>query len=288
MNEGTDRVRARFNSEPLITPARSERTSATEMTVTFDLVDTATAPRTWKAPNGLVSATSEVKGNSITYLFVMSRPLGVDLSLSAAEPSVLFIVPNVGDGRLAGKVIAVDAGHGGKDPGAVHRPSGVQEKDIVLSVSRMLAEELTKEGATVVMTRNSDVFIPLTERPAIAERAGANLFVSIHVNSTSRATGPSGSITFFHRTERVSEALATAIQQEKSKATPIPSMGVWSDSRITQVGFAVLRHSRTPAVLLELGFINNDHDRRILVQPDMQRRIARGIVNGLKLYYGER
>jgi N-acetylmuramoyl-L-alanine amidase len=65
-------------------------------------------------------------------------------------------------------------------------------------------------------------------------------------------------------------------------------MGVWSDSRITQVGFAVLRHSRTPAVLLELGFINNDHDRRILVQPDMQRRIARGIVNGLKLYYGER
>ncbi|MFN7172414.1 MAG: N-acetylmuramoyl-L-alanine amidase [Fimbriimonadaceae bacterium] len=288
MNEGSDRVRARFNSEPLITPARSERASATEMTVTFDLVDTATAPRSWRAPNGLVSATSEVSGNRITYRFVMNRPLGVDLSLNAAEPSVLFIVPNVGDGRLAGKVIAIDAGHGGRDPGAIHRPSGVQEKDIVLSVSRMLAEELTKEGATVVMTRNSDIFIPLTERPAIAERAGANLFISVHVNATSRATGPSGSITFFHRNERVSEALATAIQQEKSKATPIPSMGVWSDSRITQVGFAVLRHSKTPAVLLELGFINNDHDRRILVQPDMQRRIARGVVNGLKLYYGER
>ena len=86
-------------------------------------------------------------------------------------------------GGLTLRRIVIDPGHGGRDPGAVG-PSGIKEKDVTLSISRILARKLKEElGCDVILTRNADIFLPLEERTAIANRVGADLFISVHVNA---------------------------------------------------------------------------------------------------------
>jgi N-acetylmuramoyl-L-alanine amidase len=191
----------------------------------------------------------------------------------------------VGNGKLAGKLIVVDPGHGGKDRGA--NSNGVFEKDLNLKIGRLVAEELAKAGATVIMTRKTDVFISLNERALIAERNKADLFVSCHINSTGGSGSQSGGITFHHLGRPVSRLLAECIQDELAKIGGIPDRGVWSDGKIYRSGFAVLRQTTMPGVLLELGFINHSRDRARLVQEDFQRGVAAAVVRGIKVFLGD-
>lgn len=219
------------------------------------------------------------------------RALTFQLSANGALATLRLQAPSQSDGRIAGKTIVIDPGHGGPDSGATWPMRGrnptVMEKTLVMAVSRFMADELNDLGANVILTRNSDVRIPLAERAAIANRNNADVFVSVHFNSSSAANRKSGTITFYHMREADGLLLARCIEDELAKVSGIPSHGAWSDSRIYATGFGVLRNSRVPSVLLELGFINHDRDRGNMVRPDWQRRMAEAVVRGIRVFLGD-
>jgi N-acetylmuramoyl-L-alanine amidase len=237
-----------------------------------------------KLGNSVASSTATEGPTQTTLQIRLTRPMGVEFSTAGNDINLVLIKP-VGDSRLAGKTIVVDAGHGGTDSGA--RAGGVNEKDLTLSISRLIAQELAGAGATVIMTRKTDVFIALGERAAIANRNNADLFVSVHINSTAKANSSTGSITFYHKKEPLGMLLAECIQRELAKISGIPSIGTWSDQRIYSSGFAVLRNARMPSVLLELGFINHNRDRARMVQPAYQAAVAKAVLQGLRVYFGD-
>ena len=234
--------------------------------------------------SGVTNVSVTKEGASSVIRFILDRPMGYEIWTDASGVSIQLIKPAIGNGKLAGKLIVVDPGHGGKDGGA---KSGIaREKELTLKVSLALAEQLKAAGATVIMTRRTDVFIGLTERAEVANRNKADFFISVHINSTAKAS-TSGSITFFHGPSAVKELLARCLQQQLAKINGLPSIGVWSDKRIYNSGFAVLRMSKMPGVLLELGFINHPNDRARMLQADFPASVAGAVVKGLKVYLGD-
>ncbi|HVL38122.1 MAG TPA: N-acetylmuramoyl-L-alanine amidase, partial [Fimbriimonadaceae bacterium] len=210
-------------------------------------------------------ATAETpSGMVLTLRF--ARPMGSEIVSGQRDVGLTLYKPNVGDGRLAGKIVVVDAGHGGTDSGARSPAKDVSEKNLTLAISKLVSERLQAEGATVIMTRKTDVFIPLQERAEIANRNGAHLFVSVHINSNRAANSTSGGMTFHHKQDPIGKLLAECVQREIAKVSKLPSLGVWSDQRIYQSGFAVLRYSKMPAILIELGFINHSKDRKRMLE----------------------
>lgn len=217
----------------------------------------------------------------------LEKPMGIELTNTGLEIQIALIRPTAGDGKLAGKVIVVDPGHGAHDSGAKSPGKEITEKEINLRVGKELARQLTAQGATVILTRKTDVFIELKERPAIANRNGADLFISIHTNSNKKANSTSGTITFYHNSDPLGTLLADCIQTEIGKVSGIPSIGTWSDTKIYDSGFAVLRYSQMPCVLIELGFINHSKDRARLKSDDFPIIVSRAIVKGIKVYLGD-
>lgn len=217
-----------------------------------------------------------------------SRPMVYSLSAGGSSVLLRLTQPKNSGGGIAGKTIVVDPGHGGKDSGATFKPTGVMEKVFALAVGRLLADALADQGANVIMTRNSDVFIPLPERAEIANRNKADLFISVHFNSSSVNDKASGNMTFYHMREPAGMLLAKCIQDEIEQVSELKSFGAWSDSRIAKTkGFLVLRETEMPAVLLELGFINHSTDRSKMVREDWQRKIASAVVQGIKVYLSD-
>ncbi len=216
----------------------------------------------------------------------LARPMGVEYSVTPTSITLGLYKPKVGDGKLAGKVVVLDAGHGGHDSGARSTDKATLEKDVTLKVVLQTAKEFLAEGATVIMTRKTDVFIPLAERAEIANRNSADFFISVHINSNKTANSTSGSISFHHKGSQTGQVLAICMQDEMKKASAIPSIGVWSDGRIYESGFAVLRLSKMTGVLLELGFVNHTADRNILRTAAFHESIAKAIVRGVKVYLG--
>ncbi|MDX2064794.1 MAG: N-acetylmuramoyl-L-alanine amidase [Fimbriimonadaceae bacterium] len=223
-------------------------------------------------------------GEDTVVRFGLARPMGVEVWTSADGIQIQLLKPPVGDGKVDGKLIVVDPGHGGHDSGA--RAGTAYEKNLALTISRALAKELEASGARVMMTRDDDRFIPLTERAELANSNRADLFISVHINS-SPGGKTSGSITFFHGPSATKELLARCIQAELAKIDGIPSIGTWSDKRIYQSGFAVLRHSKMPGVLLELGFINHPRDRARMLKPDYPAAVAKAVTQGIKVFLGD-
>ncbi len=217
-----------------------------------------------------------------------SRPMVYSLSAGGTSVMLRLTQPKNSGGGIAGKTIVVDPGHGGKDSGAHFKSSGTMEKVYALAVSRIIADELTDQGANVIMTRNSDVFIPLKERSAIANRNNADLFISVHFNSSSVNDKVTGNMTFYHMRQPEGMLLAKCIQDEIAEVSELKSFGTWSDSRIAKTsGFSVLRETTMPAVLLELGFINHATDRSKMVREDWQRKVGAAVVKGIKVYLSD-
>ncbi len=233
-----------------------------------------------------VQFTSDSRG-SIRAIVSLSAPLAFELSQQVKQIVLRLERPAAGNGQLDGKVIVVDAGHGGADTGARSDDKTVQEKDLTLKIAKLIAKNLTQEGASVILSRSDDTFIPLKERSAIANRSRADIFVSVHINSNKLSNSRSGSITFYHAQQPVSTLLAECIEDELGKVTKLPAIGIWSDTRIYQSGFAVLRNSLMPAVLLELGFINNAKDLKRLQEAEFQSSVALAVVKGLKVFVGD-
>jgi N-acetylmuramoyl-L-alanine amidase len=170
-----------------------------------------------------------------------------------------------------GRTIVVDAGHGGHDRGGVPGQR-ITEKDKALDVAQRLKRILQAQGYRVVMTRDSDVFIPLGTRCAIANNYRGASFVSIHFNCASRA-GANGIETYYYRSD--SSSLAASIHRNVVSISPSENRG------IRRRGFYVLRRTAIPSVLVECGFLTNPTEGRLALSPEYRQRLAEQIARGI-------
>lgn len=222
-------------------------------------------------------------------------------------------------GLKIGKVV-VDAGHGGHDTGTIG-PKGLLEKDLVLDVALRLGRLLEKGmGAEVVYTRDDDTFVPLETRTAIANKAQADLFISVHANS-SRDPGARGLETYYlnftssadalevaARENAVSEksihelqdlvkkiALKDKIDESKELASDIQRSLVTGlatkdkglkDRGVKKAPFIVLIGANMPSILAEISFVSNPQDERKLQTPEYRQKIAEALYRGVQRYVG--
>lgn len=221
------------------------------------------------------------------------------------------------------RIVAIDAGHGGQDSGA-RGPGPVYEKNVTLAVALKLAEQLNAiPGVQALLTRDSDLFIPLRGRYRIAEKARADLFISIHCNSSRRRGAGSGTEVFFlslkGATDQADADLAdienaadivggVPIQAEDNVVSVLYDVKrnamlersqllaetlvdhIAADRRvesrgIKQAGFVVLKSVEFPSVLVETAFINNPREAKLLNSPAFQADIAKQLATGVKEYF---
>jgi len=212
--------------------------------------------------------------------------------------------------KPGGAVIVLDPGHGGRDPGAIGR-GGTREKDVTLATCLAIRDQMAGSDLAVILTRDSDHFLSLTERVEIAHQHRADLFVSIHADAAPnlRARGLSA----YTLSEEASDSLAKAIAEQENAVDDLYGLDLSDtdqhtaailldlalriareDSRRAQrhivqgvasdwplldnprrsANFAVLRSGEIPSVLVETGFLSNPEDERLLADPAGRRRVA--------------
>jgi N-acetylmuramoyl-L-alanine amidase len=218
---------------------------------------------------------------------------------------------------LSARTIVIDAGHGGHDTGAIGH-GGLNEKDLVLDVALRVAKLVRSElGAEVLMTRDDDVFIPLPERTAIANSRNADLFLSIHANSSHNRTA-SGIETYYLSTARTHDAEALAqrenamspgtigdlqglvkaikdskVEESRDFASSVqegmltllkPYNPLVNDRGVRTAPFYVLIGANMPSILAEIAFVSNPQEERLLRTSDYKDKIARSLLAGVKTY----
>ena len=196
------------------------------------------------------------------------------------------------------KVIFLDPGHGGKDPGAQYL--GLKEKDLNLQVSQQLKTRLESLGYKVIMSRSSDVYVDfITERSRMSNETNADMFISIHFNATGHGldSGEDGIQTYTYLPTgnipsvinkkwhdnptrlKYSYKLGSYIHQSVLATTHAKDAGLLAKS------FAVLRESNKPAVLLELGYMDDSKESKKIRTKEYQQKLVDGIVQGIQQYY---
>lgn len=174
-----------------------------------------------------------------------------------------------------GIVVMIDPGHGGRDPGAVGI-GGIKEKDINFEIAQRVAAQLESRGIRAIMTRTSDRELDLQPRVTMAERANADLFVSIHSNAISMSRPDvNGLETYYHQTGR---GLAQSIHESILRRVNIRDRGV------RQANFYVIRNTSMPAVLVETGFVTGREDAARFQNSAARNQIADAIADGIINY----
>mgnify|MGYP001345885101 CR=1 FL=1 len=247
----------------------------------------------------------------------ISRPRGIRKGIRKADipDDKVSLARQLG---LNVKKVVIDPGHGGKDPGC-NAVKGLKEKDIVLSIAKLLAKEIEEQiGCDVELTRDKDIFIPLERRTAIANMEKADLFISLHVNGH-RSKSIHGLETYFlniatdknsvmvaARENATSEKNISDLQtilndlmlntkiNESSRLAHQVQIGMTSEVKskyrnvkdlgVKQAPFYVLIGAQMPAVLVEVGFLTNYTERKRLVSNTYQKTVAEGICSGIKKY----
>ncbi|MCC6948752.1 MAG: N-acetylmuramoyl-L-alanine amidase [Bradyrhizobiaceae bacterium] len=245
-----------------------------------------------------------------------------------ANPSVSAARVAVEADAQAGKsgppVIVIDPGHGGIDSGAI-APSGVEEKDVVLTVAKKLAEKLERTKLfRVVLTRYDDTFVQLNDRVQIARMNDAKLFISIHADSISRKEGEARGATIYTVSDKASDAEAAKLADKENKADLIAGVDLSNKSDdvanilfdlahretrnfsglfartlvgrmqsatlmhktpMKSAGFIVLRAPDVPSVLLELGFLSSPDDVKLLTSPAWRETVAGAMADAVQNFF---
>ena len=196
------------------------------------------------------------------------------------------------------KVIFLDPGHGGKDPGAQYL--GLKEKDLNLQVSQQLKTKLESLGYKVIMSRSTDIFVDfVTERSKMSNETNADMFISIHFNATGHGldSGEDGIQTYIYQPTgnipsvinkkwhdnptrlKYSYKLGSYIHQSVLATTQAKDAGLLAKS------FAVLRETNKPAVLLELGYMDDSKESQKIRTKEYQQKLVDGITQGIQQYY---
>lgn len=190
---------------------------------------------------------------------------------------------------LKGKIIALDAGHGGSDTGAIG-PTGVTEKGVTLRVAKALQKLLQAEGATVLMTRTTDTEVSpkkanasdveeLQARCDVGNDGNADIFISMHMDSFTNST-PSGTTGYYYtKGSKASQRLAQYVSEAVVTALGTGNRGTKS------CNFYVVKHTDMPATLVEMAFISNDKEEKLMNSEAGINRAAEGILNGLRRFF---
>lgn len=244
--------------------------------------------------------------------------------LAEVKKPVPSVVPSV-PARKGVPLVVIDPGHGGKDPGAV--ANGLREKDLNLQIAKRLRKCLQTEGVKVRLTREDDRYLKLSQRTSLANQWGADVFVSIHINALPAGrhakgveiylmalpsdkdamqlalienkdmdNGDSGSVSSDKRTRMLLQILGDMQQNAKiNESTGLAESmfacgrsGGLSMRRVAQAPFYVLRGAGMPSVLVELGFITEKSDARMLRDSGYQARLACSLARGIVQYVGKR
>ena len=223
----------------------------------------------------------EMKGGGVKYEFplndnseidVYSREDGRQLYVRIKNKQIIPSTKNLiryGSSKTSGLII-IDPGHGGMDGGAVK--AGINEKDINLEVSKMIAQILTKKGYKVELTRWDDRTMSLEEREEFSDKRRADIFVSIHVNS-SVSSDPNGIETHYWTDDGFN--LAQVVHEEFAKKVKAEDRGLIKSK------FYVINHTKAKSILVEIGFISNDNERSELVTQSRKQKTAEGIAEGI-------
>src|SRR5205809_1188214 len=179
---------------------------------------------------------------------------------------------SAGQSASSSTAVVIDAGHGGFDRGGIPGQR-IPEKEMTLDVAQRLKTLLAASGYRVIMTRDSDVFVPLPTRVAIANSYGNAIFVCIHFNSAKRM-GAGGIETYFY--SRESLPLASAIHYYVAGGAPSSNRGV------RRRGFYVLRKTTVPAVLVECGFLTNPTEGEYVQTVSYRQKLAEEIAAGVR------
>ena len=193
-------------------------------------------------------------------------------SPSPASPSIPV--------KSGSKVVVIDPGHGGRDPGAVG--NGLYEKNVVFSISNLVIAELRRRGVNAISTRSSDVEIDLQPRVNKAEGVRANAFVSIHANAISRSRPDINGLETYYYASSSGYRLARNIHN-----SILQTVGL-ADRGIRQARFYVLRQTSMPAVLVETGFITGAQDSSNFKSEAYRKKMAKGIADGIISYLNGR
>lgn len=261
-----------------------------------------------------------------------AKPLAVQpVALKPAAPASEAAAPNAHPladfiqaaetlkAKLTKKVIVIDAGHGGHDPGAMG--DRAREKDITLAAAKMLKARLERTGRfKIVLTRDSDVFVPLANRVQIARNAGADLFISLHADVGANS-GVHGATVYTLSEEGVDRAAKDATDSGSFLNVKLPGRdqsvkqilldltqrntrnrsGAFAETLIDNVGrqtdlvsrshrdagYVVLLAPDVPAVLLEMGFITNHHDEAALMDPERRGRLMDSVAEAIETYFSD-
>mgnify|MGYP000856319264 FL=1 len=191
---------------------------------------------------------------------------------------------------LKGKKIAIDPGHGGSDSGAIG-PTGVMEKNVTMRVSRELKRLLEAEGATVVLTRTTDTEVSdkganataveeLEARCEIANRANADIFLSIHADAFTNREVKGTTAYYYAKASEKSKRLADSV-----RLALIDAIGTL-DRGTQTCNFYVVKHTDMPAILVEISFISNPDEEKMMNSEEGIKKIAQGIADGIADYFG--
>lgn len=203
---------------------------------------------------------------------------------------VLMLCPGAVQ-AMAEPIVVLDPGHGGNDPGAVDEVNGILEKTLNLEVARRVQKNLEGKGYRVLLTREQDdafchapggAFvkrqISLDERIELANRNDAEIFVSIHANSFHDRTCTGAEI-YYHRLSQEGRELAEQFQEVLS-GLPEPV-----ECKLKSSNYYVLRNTTMPAVLVEMGYITNDREGKLLLEPTYQEQLAAAFAEAVNRYF---
>lgn len=206
---------------------------------------------------------------------VRSSPLP---SQFPSSPSPTTVNPSAPLPRPGRRIVVIDPGHGGRDPGAIGI-NGLRETNVVLPISLDVSRILQQQGVTVYLTRTNEREVDLAPRVALAERARANVFVSIHANAISMSRPDvNGLETYYAPGSSAGKRLAQTIHQS------ILSSIRMGDRGVRGARFYVIRRTSMPAALVETGFLTGAQDNPRLADPNFRRQMAQAIARGILQY----
>lgn len=194
---------------------------------------------------------------------------------------------------LSGNILIIDPGHGGKDGGATSK-SGVVEKEITLKISEYLRDYLNEAGAYVIMTRETDKDLAdenrlstrkltdLKNRINLANKSMADVFISIHLNSTTSEQWR-GAQTFYYPIRSENKLIAEKIQEQL-----IINLQNTDRQPLPRTNILVIKYVRMPSVIVEVGFLSNPEESQLLSETSYQKKVAYSIYQGILSYYSER
>ena len=183
---------------------------------------------------------------------------------------------------ISGATVIIDPGHGGKDPGTHPPQSRLPEKAIILDIANQVSQLLRERGAKVLQTRTTDTYIENENRAALAERAHAGLFVSIHANSAPRSSVSGATVHIFEgasvqsQSQKAAQCMVAALNR-----AGIECLGIRPNN------FLVLREHSRPAMLIECGFLSNPGEAAQLNSPGHRALLAAAIADGISAYFAQ-